>query len=204
MLSRLKKPGTFQGARYELFATASMIRAGFEIEFEDERDGSSGHVELVAVHSGTGQRIAIEAKSRHLDGILGYSADQPWTVETLEFSRNHIKDGCRKPVSDPYILFIDLNLPPEYEQIRGNEWIKEAKRRLKGQMVKMREQFPLNYVIFTNFPHHYGRAGGSVPSKSIVTMPIDDPLRPIRYPESFNSVLISLDQYGRVPNHFPD
>ncbi|MCH7521012.1 MAG: hypothetical protein IIB42_04820, partial [Candidatus Marinimicrobia bacterium] len=70
ILRRLLTSNGFQGARYELVATSTMIRAGFSIEFEDESDRSRKHVEFVAIHNDTGERIAIEAKSRHRPGVL--------------------------------------------------------------------------------------------------------------------------------------
>lgn len=38
LLNRIKHPEMFQGARYETFVAATMIRAGFDIAFEDEDD----------------------------------------------------------------------------------------------------------------------------------------------------------------------
>jgi hypothetical protein len=72
LVERLRNPTEFQGARYELFAIATGIRAGFEIALEDESDGSSKHPEYIATHPSTGQRIAIECKSRRREGVLGH------------------------------------------------------------------------------------------------------------------------------------
>jgi hypothetical protein len=71
LLNRLKIAGLFQGARHELFAEATCIRAGFTIEREDEQDGSRRHAEFTALHKATGQRMSVEAKSRHRPGLLG-------------------------------------------------------------------------------------------------------------------------------------
>jgi hypothetical protein len=73
LLSRLKHRDQFQGARHELFAEATCLRAGFTVQHENERDGTLGrHVEFVATHKATGQQIAVEAKSKHRPGILGW------------------------------------------------------------------------------------------------------------------------------------
>jgi len=69
-LHRLKKCDLFQGARHELFAEATCIRAGFTVEREDEQDGSRRHAEFAALHRATGQRISVEAKAS-IDGLLG-------------------------------------------------------------------------------------------------------------------------------------
>ena len=71
LVRRLKHSDQFQGARYELFAAATALRAGFDLHFEDESDGRSKHPEFIATHIATGQKVAIEAKSRHRDGVLG-------------------------------------------------------------------------------------------------------------------------------------
>jgi hypothetical protein len=62
----------FQGARHELFAEATCLRAGFSIEHEDETDGSTRHAEFTATHKATGQTVSVEAKSKHRLGILGF------------------------------------------------------------------------------------------------------------------------------------
>jgi hypothetical protein len=71
LLARLKNKQQFQGARHEVFAEATCLRAGFSIEHENERDGTSRHAEFTAKHKATGQFISIEAKSRHREGVLG-------------------------------------------------------------------------------------------------------------------------------------
>src|SRR6202044_1926321 len=63
LLERLKNCDQFQGARHELFAEATCLRAGFTIEHEDETDGSSRHAEFTVTHKRTGQKISVEAKS---------------------------------------------------------------------------------------------------------------------------------------------
>src|SRR4030042_2787260 len=73
VVSRLKNPEQFQGARYELFASATCIRAGFDIQYEDESDVTRKHPEFIATHKGTKQIISVEAKSRHRPGVLDFS-----------------------------------------------------------------------------------------------------------------------------------
>ncbi len=70
IIERLKIKDQFQGARYELFATATCVRCGFEIIYEDESDRSKKHTEFIAIHKDTGQKICVEAKSRRRPGVL--------------------------------------------------------------------------------------------------------------------------------------
>ena len=71
LIERLKQMEQFQGARHELFAEATCLRAGFKIEHENEDDRSSRHAEFTATHVATGQPISVEAKSKHRPGVLG-------------------------------------------------------------------------------------------------------------------------------------
>src|SRR5260370_28732718 len=59
LVDRLKQVDQFQGARHELFAEATCLRAGFKIEHENEDDRSSRHAELTATHVATGQPISV-------------------------------------------------------------------------------------------------------------------------------------------------
>lgn len=81
LIARLKNVGGFPGARYETFVAAAMIRAGFDLEFEDEQDGSSSHCEFTATSKATGRRFSVEAKHRESEAnsaaAPGVSVPQP-------------------------------------------------------------------------------------------------------------------------------
>jgi len=82
LMERLKRADQFQGARHELFAEATCLRGGFDIQHEDESDGSRRHVEFTATHKITGQKISVEAKSKHRPGVLGQAGTRS-TRDTL-------------------------------------------------------------------------------------------------------------------------
>jgi hypothetical protein len=50
LLQRLKLRDQFQGARHELFAEATCYRAGFTVQHENEKDGSTRHAEFTVRH----------------------------------------------------------------------------------------------------------------------------------------------------------
>jgi hypothetical protein len=64
LFDRLRKPDQYQGARYEMFVAASLLRAGFKIAFEDESDSRTSHCEFTATSKQTGRSFSVEAKSR--------------------------------------------------------------------------------------------------------------------------------------------
>ena len=66
ILTRLRDPRQFQGARYEILAASLFARCGLEIEFIE--DSTKRNPEFIAEKDG--ERIAVEAKSRHRAGVL--------------------------------------------------------------------------------------------------------------------------------------
>ena len=64
LVHRLRNPDQYQGARHELFVAATCIRAGFDIEYEDETDRSVGHVEFTATHRHSGVASASRSAGR--------------------------------------------------------------------------------------------------------------------------------------------
>jgi len=112
-LARLKHVDQFQGARHELFAEATCLRAGFQVTHEDEKDSLTRHVEFTATHKTTGQKISVEAKSRHRRGVLGFSGFSKSNQKIkLDFS-SLVRKAVRKSPPHPLAIFLDTNLPPE-------------------------------------------------------------------------------------------
>src|SRR5262249_7558000 len=124
LLHRLRNADQYQGARHELFAAATCIRAGFDIQHEDETDRSSGHVEFVAVHRRTGARICIEAKSKRSKGVLGWPGDREPEDKVRVRIGQLVNDALSKPRKHPLVIFVDLNLPPGAPAPRTEAWFK--------------------------------------------------------------------------------
>lgn len=64
LIERIKNPDNFPGALYEVRVAAALLRAGFDLQFEDETDRRSTHVEFIAKHARSGVTYAVEAKRR--------------------------------------------------------------------------------------------------------------------------------------------
>ncbi len=60
--SRASDPGQIFGAIQEVIFAGAMIRAGFELEFEDEADGTDTHCEFTATSKFTGKKFSVEVK----------------------------------------------------------------------------------------------------------------------------------------------
>jgi hypothetical protein len=112
IIRRIKISDQFQGARHELFATATCIRAGYAIEFENEKDGTRKHAEFIATHKQTGQKIAVEAKSKHRPGVLGFLGNKESEQAIKLGVTSLINKAIAKNPEIPLVIFVDTNLPP--------------------------------------------------------------------------------------------
>ncbi|HVL10675.1 MAG TPA: SEC-C domain-containing protein [Burkholderiaceae bacterium] len=94
MLDRIKSARGFPGAMYEVRVAASLLRAGFTLELEDETDRRTTHVEFVATHTATGTRYSVEAKRRE---------GQKLKLNKL------LHSALTKRADHPRIVFVDTN-----------------------------------------------------------------------------------------------
>src|SRR5512146_1566617 len=61
LVNRLCLNEQFQGARYELYARALFLHAGFSITLENEDDRLEGHAEFTASRKGLARSFSVEA-----------------------------------------------------------------------------------------------------------------------------------------------
>ncbi|MDE3022421.1 MAG: SEC-C domain-containing protein [Pseudomonadota bacterium] len=99
LLDRLKNKDNFQGAYYETQVAAWLIKAGFELEFENEQDKSSSHCEFTATYMPTGEKYSVEAKAR--ERREGGSARTP--------VGHQLRKALVKNANHKRLVFIDLN-----------------------------------------------------------------------------------------------
>jgi hypothetical protein len=159
LINRLKKGDQFQGARYETYVVATFIRAGFDIEFEDESDKKESHCEFVATHKESGKKYSIEAKSRHRPGILGQNG-LPYNDNDVRLRVGKLlRAALKKTVTNKRIIFIDVNMPHEKNNPSEKKWVQN----LKNELIKAEKEYlgskavPEAYLFFTNHPYHYAR-----------------------------------------------
>jgi hypothetical protein len=145
LVERLKNRDQFPGAYYETYVAAVFIKAGFELEFENEADGSMSHCEFTATYPKTGSKFSVEAKARaagksHADvGSQLYGA--------LAKEANHTR-----------VVFTDVNVPDNAGHQDSVPYLEEVLACLRGkeQSLTIRgEPAPPAYVIVTNHPYQY-------------------------------------------------
>lgn len=141
LIRRLQHADQFHGAYHEAAVTGMMIRAGFDIELEDESDSTTSHCEFTATHRESGQKLSVEAKMR-------LSKKQPPEVVRL------LSNALRKKANHPRLVCIEVNdeesAPDAQEKllrdILANIRSREAELAVDGQPA------PPAYLVVMNNP----------------------------------------------------
>lgn len=159
MRERLLDESKFQAARHELFVAALFVAAGFEINFEDEKNNKKRHPEFIAVDKQTGMRIAVEAKSKRRNGVKGFTGGHPFQDAGKVNVRSLVTDAYGKaqhiPEDVPLYVFVDTNLPPatfEQQEI----WFQELNQTMNDLANEgYFNPCPAHAVFFHNDPSHF-------------------------------------------------
>jgi hypothetical protein len=204
ILERLRHPEQFQGARFELVVAAAMVVAGFEINYEDEADGSRKHAEFTAKHR-SGVSVAVEAKSRHRDGALGFKSPGKKVTDKIEVD-GILRAALAKEPDAPYFIFIEVNLPPLKSPIgEANLWFKEMAE-TADNLVREWEPgtFPATAIFFCNDPSHYD-LDNQVESHQYwcYGIPIKQPRHALPDTRLIEEVGRATMQRCAIPNEFP-
>ena len=149
LIGRLKRNESFYGAYYETYVIGALVRAGFDIELEDETDVTTSHCELTATFRETGKKFSVEAKMR---GMNKASADVG----------NQLYAALRKRANHQRVVFIEVNMPVETGQAGVFATLKEVLRSIRTREEKLTvdgQPAPPAYVIVTNNPHGYDLNG---------------------------------------------
>jgi hypothetical protein len=139
LLAPLRNPDQFTGARYEVYVAATLIRAGFDIEFEDEGARRKTHCEFTATYRRTGKRFSVEAKRREGDRVR---------IGRL------FNNALSKHANHSRIIFIDINTRDDATGEQPPIHLEKALARLRsfeGQLLNG-HPCPPAYVFVTNTP----------------------------------------------------
>lgn len=152
LIERLKHKDLFQGARYELYVAATLIKAGFDVEYIDETDKTKTSCEYIATHVETDRKYSVEAKSKHRDGVWGYVDQKQKNPLNLNI-RRLLKDAIEKEAQHPKIIFVDVNLPQEPGGIYDKEWGKKVISLVNKLEARPYAKDKSAYLFFTNAAH---------------------------------------------------
>lgn len=158
MIKKLKDKVDFQSVRYEIAVAAIMARAGFDIEFLDDKIKSEKHCEFIAKHKNSGIEIGVEAKSRRRKGVLNESGEYNYNMDIrgdmwflFKKARSQKADGL------PFLIFIDMNIRPTPDiPLDSKPWNKDIVKMVSdyGEATEERPD-PYNALILTNYSFYY-------------------------------------------------
>lgn len=147
LISRLKNKNNFQGAFFETQVAAWLIKAGFELQFEDESDRSSKHCEFTATYEATGDKYSVEAKSREIEIN---NSSRPKVGRKLY-------EALEKEANYERLIFLDLNRPLHTQQ-EAEIAFDRAERivtQQEGRLSIHGSPAPAAYVCITNMNDQY-------------------------------------------------
>jgi hypothetical protein len=209
MLLRLRDADQFQGARYELFVAATCCKAGMDLDYEDETDKSTKHPEFRARDRVTGEEVFVEAKSRRWSG---FSTDPTADANKLAEGsyvrravRRLLKRALDKPVTGPYAVFLDLNLPTMSRDVFGEPWLKsalDAVVRTSGSPLVTKTKF--NLLVLTNFTLGFCTQPSTAGAKSYYGIISPNPQVPMLSQAPLGRLYDAVGLSGRVPVKFPE
>lgn len=205
LVNRLRNIDQFQGARYELFAASNMIRSGFKLDFNIPTSKGKKIVEFIATHNKKdGVKIAVEAKSRHRPGVLGQKGDKE-SPESIRIRLGQlINNAIKKKPEYPFIIFVDMNLPPVKTATFNNSGINEMIKSLKNAPETDDDKDYYNLILYTNFPYHYGTELEPFPEDHVSFAMSLSPNYTLEDGSLLENLQNIVKKYGRIPNFFED
>ena len=145
LIKRLKRVDSFPGAYYETYVAAAFIKAGFRLELENELDSSTTHCEFTATFQENGRKFSVEAKAR-----------EPGKA-TVQVGNQLYKALC-KNAKHSRVVFIDVNVPDNLDDLGNIRWLEEAVASLRDKENTMTIEgcpAPAAYIFLTNYPYQY-------------------------------------------------
>ena len=145
--------GDFIGKLFETYASAAFLKAGFQIEYENESDSRKSHVEFTATYPPTGKKFSVEVKARN--PTIGNDG------QVDETKRLRVGQKLAKALqkTSPYarIVFIEVNVPDSVGEDYSGTWVEAALNQIKDAEAftdSAGMPYPPAYVIVTNHAYH--------------------------------------------------
>ena len=200
LVERIRDPFAFQGARYEIIVSAIFARAAFQIEFLKEK--TKKHPEFIAEHSQSGDRIAVEAKSRHRKGVLHY----PGKLDSNKVLRGDVDRLFKKALAQnsgdiPFMIFIDINAPLTANiDFPDKPWFRDLKNMIyKYGKPTPENPDPFNAIFVTNYAYYYGGLETKTPSGETLSIISKYPKYSLANSFILNDIYNAVKNYGKVP-----
>jgi hypothetical protein len=197
---RLRGYDEFQGARYEIAVAASLVRAGFEIEWVKAPKGQKHH-EFNATHKVTGEVVAIEAKSRRRPGTLHQKGERPdFTAVRADIFSLYNQAMGQHPKDRPFGVFIDVNVPHQTNRpLPDRDWINNLRQKLAEEKEALFGAVSPNFLAVTNSAWHYEAKSEAAPGEYMLVIAPNPPFR-FNNPLTLEAVNRALSIFSDIPD----
>jgi hypothetical protein len=192
LLERLRTHDPVQifGALHEVIIAAAMIRAGFELNLENEQDGTQTHCEFTATSKFTSKRFSVEVKVCD-PGKTENNGGRSRTFRQLARALSKDADYLR-------IVCIDLNrrMPDGIAPEDIEALLRQEMKRMRRQEHSLKihgKPAPPAYVVLWNFPFRFDLDGTHPPRGSMLEgfkiprLASDAPFSSLRELSDFNA-----------------
>lgn len=201
LIERMKQQDrpNFWGARYEAMTAAVFIKSGFNIQYEDESDRSEKHPEFIAVHKETGEEIAVEAKKKNRQS-------PPYSEEETKLRiTKMIGDAVKKFKGKPYVLFLELDLPPIEGDPMKKPWIKQLLNSSSRAGVRDSDGKDfINMIVFTNYPTEHPDDPDLYPARSYIVSQTLVPKVSLKNPIHLPQIVSTVEKNAKIPSWFEE
>lgn len=146
LLARMQKADQFFGARHEIRVAALLLRAGFQLTWEDEVGrGPMRHGEFVATYPETMRAFWVECRMRQPDS----------EGSTFKFTRL-LRDALLKPTALERLVFVEVSTPENSAASENGGWAYSAIKQLRNlENQPDSELLPSAEIIISNYPEHH-------------------------------------------------
>jgi hypothetical protein len=109
-----------------------------------------------------------------------------------------LMDAATKESVLPYVVFLEVNLPPDDDPNGPPTWAAEVSQTVRDVIANV-GHCPFDLIVFTNIPHQYGEEGKPDPAKQFYFWK-PTRLRPSRIPNGLElAIVTSVTQYDNIP-----
>ncbi len=187
----------FVGKLFETYASAVFLKAGFEVEYENERDGSDSHVEFVATYPETGKKFSVEVKTRNPQ----FGSDGPVDdVKRLRVGAK-LKKALAKSANHMRIVFIEVNVPDVVTADYAGTWVENALEQIREAETHTNREgslYPQAYVVVTNHAFHNHLSAHDIGVQAVAEGFRIDDFGPSAQVQRFREYLDNLNKHAEI------
>jgi hypothetical protein len=156
--------------------------------------------EFVARDRHSELEVAVEVKSKHRAGVINQPGEFDEATVRANVSRQLNEAVGQNPGEKPFIIFIDINVPPTAGlDITEKRWLRDISEILgRKQPFTEDEPDPVSALAVTNYSQHYEAEARASAGEHLISIS-----QHVRYPISDDFIADlnnALSAYGNVPN----